>query len=207
MSKQIICLCFALLCGNTLFAQSKVRSALDDLNTSDLILHYDSLANIIEGVARTVKQNAMLTATDRETLRAAYSNTADRFNNVLQVMRNDLLAPEQRRLMRKNPAAYAERIKTRLNTACKVYQDDFLAQKRKLENNLPRPAPTDSTTVVAITNDEIDGFIIPISLIVEAIVAGYDVFKRISADARQLNEKLLDTQFVPLHKFKTWEEL
>lgn len=195
MKQKIILLTICLLCSYNLSTQAqnkKVGGAIKQLLTSNFIMSFDSMANVVEAAGLEVKSNANLYNDDQiQQLETGYDNSVKRLNNILDKMKYDFLDKNRLKLMLGNPAVYSDSYKLQLNEAATYYEENFV--------NLQQRFSSDS---------EIDALGFPA---IFAIVQGtFELFKMLQdfkRELRKLTEQAIDQHFVQPHQVKMWKEL
>ncbi len=128
---------------------------------------------------------------DVERVITAYNNSADRFNQILLKIKDDMLNKAVRKYIIKNPDGYAKQISFDLNEARDYYANNY--QK----------------VVVEVTNGQITGasFLTLIPQIIQYGKLAFQLFQKLQAELKKYNNTLLDTHLIGHNKFHTWAEV
>jgi len=177
-------------------AQSKkTMAALQQLTTSEFMVTFDSLGNVVEGTGRMAKNNSDVYDPEvLNELQAAYNTSVQRFNNVLLNMKADLLDPNKVKAMTIDPQVYSDSYKYRLNEASSNYEKTFLTLLQ---------------TANAEEGQDIDG-VFTLATVMAIIEGTYQLFKlirQIRNEIKQFNDEQITQHFVVPHQILTWEEL
>jgi hypothetical protein len=120
-----------------------------------------------------------------------YNASAERFNQVLYKVKDDLLDKQKRKFIIQFPDDYARQIEGELNRAKDFYANNY--QRRLVE----------------VTDGRITGT--PLLLLLPEIIKygkiAFQLFQSIKAEMKKYNESMMDQYLIQPYRFKSWNEL
>jgi hypothetical protein len=161
------------------------------LNT-DFLKDFEDARNRAEQSIRDFKRiQANYDPKQVERVMMAYNNSADRFNQILLKIKDDMLNKAVRKYIVSNPDGYAKQVSFDLNEARDYYANNY--QK----------------VVVEVTNGQITGasFLTLLPQIIQYGKLAFQLFQKLQAELKKYNNTLLDTHLVGENKFHAWSEV
>lgn len=193
--KNLILVCSLMFVVQSLWGQCPGSSPYWGLNcflNTDFLKQFEEARNRAEQSVRDFKRiQGDYDEKQIERVKSAYNNSADRFNQVLLKIKDDLLNKATRKYLVKNPDDYAKQISYDLNLAKDFYANNY--QK----------------TLVEVTNGQITGAAL-LALLPKIIQYGklaFQLFQQLQTELKKYNQSLLDTHLIGHNKFHTWEEI
>ncbi len=161
---------------------------------SDFILKFEEARTRMEQSAYDFKALAKLEDfSEADVLRVvdAYNASANRFNDVLYKIKDDLLDRHKRKFLVRYPDDYALQIEAELNKASNFYSDNY------------------ARTVTELTDGRVQTVTF-LALLPEIIKYGklaFALFNKIKQEVRQYNEGMIDQYLIETHRFHSWDEI
>ncbi len=162
--------------------------------SSDFMIKFEAARNKAE---QSVKDFKKMSATeeyseeDVERVMDAYNKSANRFNEVLYKIKDDILDKKKRKIITQSPTDYASIIEAELDKAKSVYANTY--QK----------------AVTEVTGGKITGmpFILLLPEIIKYGKLAFEIFNRIKAEIKKYNENLMEEYLITPNRFHSWDEL
>jgi hypothetical protein len=120
----ITIICLLLFGSNHCFAQiKKLDAAIAALNSTEFILKYKELKELVEKDGREFKK----THTDAENARmkVAYSKSCQQLDAIVDGLKNDILNKKQRKYIIENPQRYTEYLSHQIKDAQSFHNNNF----------------------------------------------------------------------------------
>lgn len=186
-----------LLCtaGTNLSAQNaNIPNSLTELLNTDFFANYDEIRNRAHTSVKAFKKLAEeenYSAEDIEIVRDAYTASAEKFNQILVGIKNDLLSKRGRKMLIKFPDAYSSNLEDQLDFANEYYEQTFRKE------------------VARVTHGEVLGlpFMELLPVIIKGVKIAIQVIKKFEAEVRKYNDVLLQEHLIEKYKFEDWEKL
>lgn len=186
---------FTLVLAAPTFAQnkreSKMKAAIDALNTTEFVRKYKEYQGAVEKTVADFK--AVSTDYPTEDVREvqyAYRTTRDNFNKILETVKKDLLDKKTRNFMKENPDRYTQFVSQELDLAYKTYQNTVV------------------TKISELTGEESVGLgIMQIKLLLDLVFDVVGVINTIEDELAKMNEKYIEENFIGPLRVKEWEKL
>ncbi len=189
--------CFTLCFCLNLTAQCPGSSPYWGLNcflNSDFIMKFEEARTRMAQSAHDFKALAKLEDfSEADVLRVvdAYNASANRFNDVLYKIKDDLLDRRKRKFLVRYPDDYALQIEAELNKASNFYADTY------------------ARTVTDLTDGRVQtvSFITLLPEIIKYGKLAFALFNKIKKEVRQYNEGMIDQYLIETHRFHSWDEI
>ncbi|HEX5112631.1 MAG TPA: hypothetical protein VFV79_07280 [Saprospiraceae bacterium] len=121
----------------------------------------------------------------------AYNASAERFNQILYKIKDDLLDRQKRKFIIQYPDDYARQIEGELSRAKEFYANNY---QRKL---------------VEVTDGRITGM--PLLVLLPEIIKygkiAFQIFQSIKAEMKKYNEAMLEEYLIQPYRLRSWNEL
>lgn len=135
-------------------------------------------------------------------MQAAYRRTAEAFEEFITITRNDLLNPQKRKTMRKDPEAYVRlRLQTLEGARHEYFEGMFLATYNEIIG-APQPLAAHRSSFIPPE--------IPLALIIPATKAASDLIELIEKNQERdllYFKDVLEKEWILPHKFRRWEDI
>lgn len=120
-----------------------------------------------------------------------YNASAERFNQVLLKVKDDLLDRQKRKFIVQFPDDYARQIEGELNRAKEFYANTYQRQ------------------LVQVTDGRITGtpFLLLLPEIIKYGKIAFQLFQSIKAEMKKYNEAMLEEYLIQPYRFRSWNEL
>ncbi len=121
----------------------------------------------------------------------AYNASAEYFNTVLFNIKNDLLDKQKRKFLVLYPHDYSKQIEADLYRAREFYTDTYVKE------------------VTYLTGDAMGtgNFLAMLPTIITYLKSASELFKKIKAEMRKYNEKMLQQYLIEPYRFRSWDEI
>jgi hypothetical protein len=120
-----------------------------------------------------------------------YNASAERFNQIMYKVKEDLLDKQKRKFIVQFSDDYARQIEGELNRAKDFYADSYQRQ------------------LVRVTNGRITGT--PLLVLLPEIIKygkiAFQIFQSIKAEMKKYNDSMLEEYLILPNRFKSWNEL
>ncbi len=184
---------FFLLLAVTSWAQPKsAYSGLNHFLNTDFIQKYEEARTRAERSVQDFQRiQSEFSAQDVESVMTAYNASAERFNEVLYKIKDDLLNRQKRKFIIQFPDDYSQQIESELNRAKEFYSNNY---QREL---------------LRVTDGRITGtpFLALLPDIIKYGKLAFQVFQSIRAEIKKYNDSLLEEHLIQPYRFKSWNEL
>jgi hypothetical protein len=161
------------------------------LNT-DFISKYEEARNRAERSVTDFKHIQSEFSPDQVTaVMDAYNASAERFNQVLYKIKEDILDKSKRKFIIQYPDDYARQIEGELNRAKEFYANTYQRQ------------------IVDVTQGRITGtpFLALLPEIIKYGKLAFQLFQSIKAEMKKYNESMLEEYLIQPYRFHSWNEL
>ena len=128
---------------------------------------------------------------DIERVTDAYNKSANRFNEVLYKIKEDILDKKKRKIITQSPGDYATIIEAELDKAKAVYANSY--QK----------------AVTEVTGGKITGtpFLLLLPEIIKYGKLAFEIFQKIKTEIKKYNESLMEEYLIEPNRFHSWDEM
>ncbi len=188
-----------------LFAQKPSDSEvlLHNLIASGFLKNYkDYRAETEMYVAFFKAKSANYSQEDAIRMKTAYRRTSEAFEDFIIITRNDLLNPQKRKSMRKDPEAY---VRLRLQTLEQARQEYFYGMLLSTYGTITGDEQAMVSHRTAFIPPEI-----PLALIIPATKAATELIELIEKNHEhdlELFRELLEKEWVEPQHFRNWEDI
>jgi len=195
MKNQVILfiLCFL---TNGLFSQgaANIPNSLAELLNTDFFTQYEEIRGRAQTSVKAFKKLAEeenYSAEDIEIVGDAYTASAEKFNEILVQIKNDMLSKRARKMLIRFPDAYSSNLEKQLDYANEYYEQTFRKE------------------IARVTNGEVLGlpFLELLPVLLKGMKIALQVIKRFEAEVRKYNDAMLEQHLVEKYKFEKWEKL
>ncbi|MEP6795998.1 MAG: hypothetical protein ABJB16_16840 [Saprospiraceae bacterium] len=182
-----------LFCSSFSFGQgSSTYWGLNQFLNTEFIKKYDEARKRAEQSVRDFKK--IQTGFSQEDITAVmdgYNTSAERFNQILYKVKDDILNRQKRKFIIQYPDDYASQIEGELNAAKEFYANNYQRQ------------------LARVTDGRITGT--PLLLLLPEIIKygkiAFQMFQTIKAEMKKYNESMLEQYLIQPYRFKSWNEL
>jgi len=177
------------------FGQSaNIPNSLSELLNTDFFTKYEEIRERAHASVKAFKklsEEENYSTEDVQIVRDAYTASAEKFNNILIDVKNDLLSKRGRKMLIRFPDAYSSQLENKLDFANEYYEQTFRKE------------------VARVTNGEVlgMGFLELLPVILKGMKIAIQVIKKFEAEVRKYNEAMLQQHLVEKYKFEDWEKL
>ena len=121
----------------------------------------------------------------------AYNAAANRFNDVLYKVKDDLLDKRKRKFLVRYPDDYALQIEAELNKASNYYDDTY------------------ARLVTELTGGQVQtvAFLTLLPEIIKYVKVGLALFQKVKKEIRKYNDEMLELYLIQNHRFHSWDEI
>jgi hypothetical protein len=183
-------LCFFILAcyaqGNSPFI------GLNKFLNTEFITKYDEARAKAEQSVKDFKQiQGEFTPEEITAVMDGYNASAERFNQVLYKIKDDLMNKQKRKFIIQFPDDYARQIEGELNRAKEFYANTY------------------QRVLVEVTDGRITGTPL-LALLPEIIKYGkiaFQIFQSIRAEMKKYNESMMEEYLIQPYRLKSWNEL
>ena len=193
MRSTIIVTLITLFIQQDSWAQGKsTYMGLNQFLNTDFITKYDEAKTKAEQSVIDFKRiQGEFSQEDITAVMDAYNASAERFNQILYKIKDDLLDRQKRKFIIQYPDDYARQIEGELSRAKEFYANNY---QRKL---------------VEVTDGRITGM--PLLVLLPEIIKygkiAFQIFQSIKAEMKKYNEAMLDEYLVQPYRLRSWNEL
>ncbi len=179
----------------SLFAQgANIPNSLSELLNTDFFTQYEEIrerAHTSVKAFKKLSEEENYSAEDVEIVRDAYTASAEKFNEILLNVKNDLLSKRGRKMLLKFPDAYSSNLEKQLDFANEYYEQTFRKE------------------IARVTNGEVLGmpFLELLPVILKGMKIAIQVIKKFQAEVRKYNDVMLQEHLVEKYKFDDWSKL
>ncbi|MDW3645426.1 MAG: hypothetical protein R8P61_00010 [Bacteroidia bacterium] len=187
--KQI--LFFSILLGLFSF-QSQAQGPLNKITESRFMQELDSIKIRAEKSVRDFKAiQHLYTEEDVKLVSDSYDASAGLFNNMLLIVKEDLLDKKKRKFIREYPEDYSKQMMADLYQAKIFYETNYMAD------------------VTMVTNGQVTGFawLGTAIMVFELAKEGWAVLQQVKEGWDDLKESAIDNRLIERYRFRLWEEL
>ncbi len=161
---------------------------------SDFILKFEEARSRAEQSVhdfKTMSEQEEFSEDDIQRVMDAYNASANRFNDVLYKIKDDLLDKRKRKYLIRYPDDYALQIEAELNKASNFYDENY------------------ARTVTEITGGRVQtvAFLTLLPEIIKYFKVGIALFKKVKKEIRKYNEELIDLHLIQAYRFHSWDEI
>ena len=161
---------------------------------SDFMIKFEEARTRMEQSAHDFKALAKQESfSEDDVLRVvdAYNASANRFNDVLYKIKDDLLDRNKRKFLVRYPDDYALQIEAELNKASNFYGDTY------------------ARAVTELTDGRVQtvSFIALLPEIIKYGKLAFALFNKVKKELRQYNEGMIDQYLIETHRFHSWDEI
>jgi hypothetical protein len=167
-------------------------AGLNKFLATDFIKKFDEARdNAEEGIKNFKRLKTQYSASDVDRVISAYNASADRFNDVLYKIKDDLLDKDRRKLIIASPDTYADAMENQLNRAKDFYAANF------------------QRTVTEVTQGSITGsaFLLLLPELLNYLNVAFGAFQSFKTEIKKYNEAMLEQYLIAPHRFRSWEEI
>lgn len=195
--KYLITLIVIIGVSGTTTAQCPGNSPYWGLNcflNSDFILKFEEARSRAEQSVHDFKAMSAqeeFSEEDVQRVMDAYNASANRFNDVLYKIKDDLLDKRKRKYLVRYPDDYALQIEAELNKASNFYDENY------------------ARTVTEVTGGRVQtvAFLTLLPEIIKYFKVGIALFKKVKKEIRKYNEELMDLHLIQAYRFHSWDEI
>ena len=121
----------------------------------------------------------------------AYNASANRFNDILYRVKEDLLNRQSRKFLIRYPDDYARRMEAELNTASKFYSDNYARRVAEVTQGRVQTA----------------AFLALLPEIIKYFKVGIALFQKVKKEIKKYNGEMLEQHLIEGHRFHSWDEI
>ncbi|MBK8503366.1 MAG: hypothetical protein IPL46_14790 [Saprospiraceae bacterium] len=159
---------------------------------SDFIQKFEEARNRAEQSVSDFKRiQSEFSEEDITAVMDGYNASAERFNQIMYKVKDDLLDKQKRKFIIQFADDYARQIEGELNRAKDFYADSYQRQ------------------LVRVTDGRITGT--PLLVLLPEIIKygkmAFQIFQQIKAEMKKYNESMLEEFLIIPNRFKSWNEL
>lgn len=193
--RKIVLITLLSTAATILSAQNaNIPNSLTELLNTDFFSNYEEIRNRAHTSVKAFKklsEEENYSAEDIEIVRDAYTASAEKFNQILVGIKNDLLSKRGRKMLIKFPDAYSSQLENQLDFANEYYEQTFRKE------------------VARVTHGEVLGlaFMELLPVIIKGVKIAIQVIKKFEAEVRQYNDVLLQEHLIEKYKFEDWDKL
>lgn len=171
---------------------SSTYMGLNHFLNTEFVQKYDEARNRAEQSVRDFKQiQSEFSPEDVTAVMDGYNASAERFNQVLYKIKEDLLNKQKRKFIIKYPDDYSRQIEGELNRAKEFYANNYQRQ------------------LARVTEGRITGT--PLLLLLPEIIKygkiAFQIFQTIRAEMKKYNEAMMEEYLIQPYRFRSWNEL
>jgi hypothetical protein len=161
------------------------------LNT-EFIHKYEEARNRAEQSVKDFKRiQSEFSQEDISAVMDGYNASAERFNQILFKVKDDLLDKQKRKFIVQFPDDYARQIEGELNRAKEFYANSYQRQ------------------LVQVTDGRITGtpFLLLLPEIIKYGKIAFQLFQSIKSEMKKYNDAMLEEYLIQPYRFRSWNEL
>ncbi len=171
---------------------SSTYMGLNQFLNTEFVQKYEEARNRAEQSVRDFKQiQSEFSQEDVTAVMDGYNASAERFNQVLYKIKEDLLNKQKRKFIVKYPDDYSRQIEGELNRAKEFYANNYQRQ------------------LARVTDGRITGT--PLLLLLPEIIKygkiAFQIFQTIRAEMKKYNEAMMEEYLIQPYRFRSWNEL
>lgn len=171
---------------------SSTYMGLNQFLNTEFVQKYEEARNRAEQSVRDFKQiQSEFSQEDVTAVMDGYNTSAERFNQVLYKIKEDLLNKQKRKFIIKYPDDYSRQIEGELNRAKEFYANNYQRQ------------------LARVTDGRITGT--PLLLLLPEIIKygkiAFQIFQTIKAEMKKYNEAMMEEYLIQPYRFRSWNEL
>ena len=193
----LIILVVMLLSSQYAIAQCPGNSPYWGLNcflSSDFILKFEEARSRAEQSVHDFKamsEQEDFSGEDVQRVMDSYNASANRFNDVLYKIKDDLLDKRKRKYVIRYPDDYALQIEAELNKASNFYDENY------------------ARTVTEVTGGRVQtvAFLTLLPEIIKYFKVGIALFQKVKKEIKKYNEELMDLHLIQAYRFHSWDEI
>ena len=194
MRYSVFCTCFIfpLFSFNCLGQGSSTYMGLNQFLNTEFIKKYEEARNRAEQSVKDFKRiQSEFSQEDITAVMDGYNTSAERFNQVLYKVKDDILNRQKRKFIIQFPDDYARQIEGELNTAKEFYANNYQRQ------------------LARVTDGRITGtpFLILLPEIIKYGKIAFQIFQTIKTEMKKYNESMLEEYLIQPYRFRSWNEL
>jgi len=193
MKTRITPILFALLATISLHAQREtITPALQNFLQTNFMQQFQDIRIQAEAQVRTFTQQAgQYQPQDVARVQIAYDQTAQRFNQLLEMVKQDFMDTGKLKYISKYPDSYSAGLELEIHKLSDFYSKNF------------------QQALADVTGNQMDGSPLLILLfdLVKFTGGAVSHFVQIRREARTYNDQYLNRYFISPNRFKTWREL
>ena len=193
MKTRITPILFAILASVTLHAQKEtITPALQNFLQTNFMQQFQDIRIQAEAQVRTFTQQAgQYQPQDVARVQIAYDQTAQRFNQLLEMVKQDFMDTGKLKYISKYPDSYSAGLELEIHKLSDFYSKNF------------------QQALADVTGNQMDGSPLLILLfdLVKFTGSAVSHFVQIRREARTYNDQYLNRYFIAPNRFKTWREL
>ncbi len=193
MKTRITPILFAILASVTLHAQREtITPALQNFLQTNFMQQFQDIRIQAEAQVRTFTQQAgQYQPQDVARVQIAYDQTAQRFNQLLEMVKQDFMDTGKLKYISKYPDSYSAGLELEIHKLSDFYSKNF------------------QQSLADVTGNQMDGSPLLILLfdLVKFTGSAVSHFVQIRREARTYNDQYLNRYFIAPNRFKTWREL
>ena len=161
---------------------------------SDFIVKFEEARSRAEQSVHDFKAMAELEGFEEAEVQRvmdAYNAAANRFNDVLYKVKDDLLDKRKRKFLVRYPDDYALQIEAELNKASNYYDDTY------------------ARLVTELTGGQVQtvAFLTLLPEIIKYVKVGLALFQKVKKEIRKYNDEMLELYLIQNHRFHSWDEI
>jgi len=165
---------------------------LNQFLNSEFMQKYEEARNKAEQSVKDFKRiQSEFSQEDITAVMDGYNASAERFNQILYKVKDDLLNKQKRKFIIQYPDDYAGQIEGELNRAKDFYAANYQQQ------------------IVRVTDGRITGT--PLLILLPEIIKygklAFQIFQNIKAEMKKYNEAMLEEYLIQPYRFRSWNEL
>jgi hypothetical protein len=193
MKTRITPILFTILASVTLHAQKEtITPALQNFLQTNFMQQFQDIRIQAEAQVRTFTQQAgQYQPQDVARVQIAYDQTAQRFNQLLEMVKQDFMDTGKLKYISKYPDSYSAGLELEIHKLSDFYSKNF------------------QQALADVTGNQMDGSPLLILLfdLVKFTGSAVSHFVQIRREARTYNDQYLNRYFIAPNRFKTWREL
>jgi len=193
MKTRITPILFAILASVSLHAQKEtITPALQNFLQTNFMQQFQDIRIQAEAQVRTFTQQAgQYQPQDVARVQIAYDQTAQRFNQLLEMVKQDFMDTGKLKYISKYPDSYSAGLELEIHKLSDFYSKNF------------------QQALADVTGNQMDGSPLLILLfdLVKFTGGAVSHFVQIRREARTYNDQYLNRYFIAPNRFRTWREL
>lgn len=177
-----------ILLSDSAFAQNTLNGLQQFLSTDFMSKFNEARRKSEESVQNFKQIQQDYSEEDIQRVMDAYNASADKYNNILIKIKEDLLNKQTRKFLIASPDTYASSIESELNEAKDFYANNYVK------------------VVTKVTEGRITGtpFLVLLPEIIKYGKLAWELFKGFKAELRLYNDSILEQKLVRPNSFSSW---